>query len=129
MDLRKLALPGIEKLSQKSGETVHLGVLSDNEVVSIEEIESGQSLRISIPIGKRVCLHSTGIGKAILAFLSDEEIESVIRDKGLPRFTSNTITDPILLKEEISKIRKLGYALDNEENEVGIRCVAAPIYN
>lgn len=129
LDLRKIALPWIEKLSQKSGETVHLGVLSGNEVVSIEGIESGQSLRISLPVGKRVCLHSTGIGKAILAFLPEEEIKRIIAEKGLPGFTPNTITNPTRLAEEIEKIRRQGYAVDNEENEPGIRCVAAPIRN
>ncbi len=127
MELRKVAFPLIEELSKKSGETVHLGVLDGKEAVSIEGAESGYSLRISLPIGKRVCLHSTGIGKAILAFLQDEEIKEIIKEKGLPRFTSNTITNPDLLKKELQAIRAQGYAIDNEENETGIRCVAAPI--
>lgn len=127
MELRKVAFPLIEELSRKSGETVHLGVLDGREAVSIEGSESGYSLRISLPIGKRVCLHSTGIGKAVLAFLSDEEIDEIIEEKGLPRFTNNTITDFYTLKKEIHLIRNQGYAIDNEENEPGIRCVAAPI--
>lgn len=127
MELRKVAFPLIEELSKQSGETVHLGVLDGKEVVSIEGSESGHSLRISLPIGKRVYLHSTGIGKAILAFLQDEEIDEIIKEKGLPRFMKNTITDPEALKQEIQLIRERGYAVDNEENEPGIRCVAAPI--
>jgi IclR family KDG regulon transcriptional repressor len=127
MELRKVAFPLIGELSRKSGETVHLGILDGEEVVSIEGTESGYSLRISLPIGKRVCLHSTGIGKAILAFLQDEEIEEIVKAKGLPRLTKNTITDPNLLKKELQAIKSQGYAIDNEENEPGIRCVAAPI--
>jgi len=127
LNLRKLALPYIEELSKKSRETVHLGILDGNEVVSIEGAESGQSLRTSLPIGKRVCLHSTGIGKAILAFLSDTDISKIIKEKGLPRFTENTTTDPDKLILEVQNIRKKGFAIDNEENEIGIRCVAAPI--
>lgn len=127
MSLRQVALPIMEELSRWSGETVHLGVLDGHEVVSIEGAESDQSLRIALPVGKRVCLHSTGIGKAILAFLSDEEIEEIIEQKGLPTFTPNTISTREALWREIKNIRKRGYAVDNEENEPGIRCVAAPI--
>lgn len=127
MELRKIAFPLLEELSKKSGETVHLGVKDGKEVVSIEGAESDYSLRISLPIGKRVCLHSTGIGKAILAFLPDDEIEEIIQEKGLPRFTPHTITDAVLLKQELQLIKARGYAIDNEENDPGIRCVASPI--
>ena len=127
MELRKVAFPLIEGLSQNSGETVHLGVLDRHQVVSIEGTESGYSLRISLPLGKRVYLHSTGIGKAILAFLEDGEIDEIIEKQGLPSFMPNTITDLISLKKEIQIIRKRGYAVDNEENEPGVCCVAAPI--
>jgi DNA-binding IclR family transcriptional regulator len=127
MELRKAAFPLIEELSQRSGETVHLGILDGHEVVSIEGAESGYSLRISSPIGKRVYPHSTGIGKAILAFLQDEKIEEIIKEKGLPRFMKNTITEPEELKKELQLIQERGYAVDNEENEPGVRCVAAPI--
>jgi DNA-binding IclR family transcriptional regulator len=128
-DLREVAFPLIVELSKRSGETAHLGVLDNQQVISIEGVESDQSLRISLPIGKRVYLHSTGIGKAILAFLTDQEIQEIIRQKGLPRFTNNTIVDPNPLMKEIQLIRKRGYAIDNEENEHGIRCVAAPIFD
>jgi DNA-binding IclR family transcriptional regulator len=128
MELRKVAFPLIEELSRKSGETVHLGVLDGHRAVSIEGAESGgYSLRISLPIGKRVYLHSTGIGKAILAFLADDEIDEIIDEQGLPRFMANTITEPRVLKKEIKRIRERGYAIDNEENEPGVCCVAAPI--
>lgn len=127
MNLRRVALPLMEDLSKWSGETVHLGVRDGHEVVSIEGAESDQSLRIVLPVGKRVCLHSTGIGKAILAFLPDKEIEEILNQKGLPAFTPNTIRDRGRLWEEIKTIRNRGYAVDNEENEIGIRCVAAPI--
>ena len=127
MSLRRVAFPLIEELSRWSGETVHLGVRDGYEVVSIEGTESDQSLRTVLPVGKRVCLHSTGIGKAILAFLPDKEFEEIIEQKGLPVFTPNTIRDRDRLWEEVRTIRNRGYAVDNEENEMGVRCVAAPI--
>jgi DNA-binding IclR family transcriptional regulator len=126
--LREVAFPLISELSKRSGETVHLGVLDNQQVVSIEGVESDQSLRISLPIGKRVYLHSTGIGKAILAFLPDSEIERIIAQKGLPKFTPNTIVDREQLMKEILLIRSRGYAIDDEENEPEIRCVAAPVF-
>jgi DNA-binding IclR family transcriptional regulator len=126
-DFRDIAFPLITELSRQSGETVHLGVLDAQQVVSIESVESNQSLRISMPVGKRVYLHSTGVGKAIMAFVSDEEIREIVHQKGLPGFTENTITDVVQLMKEVQTIRKRGYAIDNEENEPGVRCVAAPV--
>jgi len=127
--LRKIAFPLIDDLSKASGETVHLGVLDGLQVVSIEGVESGRSLRFSVPIGKRVSLHSTGIGKAILAFLPEEEIDRIIKGAGLPRFTPNTFAERTALLNGIQAIRQSGYAVDNEENEQGVRCVAAPIFD
>ena len=126
-DFREVAFPLITELSKRSGETVHLGVLDAQQVVSIESVESNQALRISMPVGKRVYLHSTGVGKAILAFLDYEEIKEIVQQKGLPRFTRNTIIDFDELMEEVQTIRNRGYAIDNEENEPGVRCVAAPV--
>ena len=127
--LREAAFPLIAELSKRSGETVHLGVLDDQQVVSIEGVESDQSLRISLPVGRRVYLHSTGIGKAILAFLPDSEIQRIVEQKGLPKFTANTIVDPDQLMEDILLTRRRGYAIDDEENEPEIRCVAAPVFD
>jgi DNA-binding IclR family transcriptional regulator len=127
--LREAAFPLIVDLSKRSGETVHLGVLDNHQVVSIEGVESDQSLRISLPVGKRVFLHSTGRGKAILAFLPDSDVKRAIESKGLPKFTANTIVDPDELMKEILLIRRRGFAIDDEENEPEIRCVAAPVFD
>ncbi len=127
--LKEVAFPLILELSKQSSETVHLGVLDNGQVVSIEGVESDQSLRISLPIGKRTPLHSTGVGKAILAFLTDQEVREVIRQRGLRKFTANNITDTNQLMKEMLLIRNRGYAIDDEENEPGIRCVAASIFD
>jgi len=127
IDLRKIVHPYLEQLSQEFNETVHLGILSEGEVISIEQERSNQSLQPQIYIGKRAPLHCTGVGKSLLAFLETERIEQVIREKGLKKFTDNTITDADQLKKELQQIRKQGYAIDNMEHEPGVRCIAVPI--
>ncbi len=127
IDLRKIAHPYMEQLAKEFNETVHLGILSEGEVVSIEQEKSNQTLQPQIYIGRRAPLHCTGVGKVLLAFLNEEEIDRIIREKGLKKFTNNTITDAFQLKKELRKIRNLGYAIDNMEHESGVRCIAAPI--
>jgi DNA-binding IclR family transcriptional regulator len=80
-------------------------------------------------IGLRNPAHSSAVGKMILSNFSEEELQSFFKEKSLLRRTENTITDPIQLREHLKSLRKQGYAVDDEENEKGIRCVAAPIYN
>jgi len=127
MDLRKIAHPYIEELSKEFNETVHLGVLDKGRVISIEGEESDKGLCSHIEIGKRTPLHCTAVGKAIMAYLSEEEINLVIRGKGLEKFTENTITTKKDLENEFKKVRERGYAVDNMEHEEGERCVAGPI--
>jgi len=127
MDLRKIAHPHIEKLSKEFNETVHLGVLDKGRVISIEREESGQSLSPRIFIGKRAPLHCTAVGKAIMAYLSEDKVSLIVKEKGLEKYTENTITDREKLEKEFLKIRKQGYAVDNMEHEEGVRCVAGPI--
>jgi DNA-binding IclR family transcriptional regulator len=129
MDLRKIAHPYIEKLSKEFNETVHLGVLDKGRVVSIEREESDKGLCSHIEIGRRAPLHCTAVGKAIMSYLSENEINLIIKEKGLEKYTENTITNKEELEKEFLKIRKQGYAVDNMEHEVGIRCIAAPIYD
>jgi DNA-binding IclR family transcriptional regulator len=127
MDLRKIAHPYIEKLSKEFNETVHLGILDKGRVVSIEREESDKSLCSHIEIGRRAPLHCTAVGKAIMSYLSENEINLIIKEKGLEKYTENTITNKEKLEEEFKKIRKQGYAVDNIEHEEGVRCVAGPI--
>lgn len=127
MDLRKIAHPHIEELSKEFNETVHLGILDKGRVVSIEREESDKGLCSHIEIGKRTHLHCTAVGKAIMAYLSEDEINLIIREKGLEKFTGNTITIKKDLENEFKKIREQGYAVDNMEHEEGVRCVAGPI--
>ena len=127
MDLRRIAHPHIEKLSKEFNETVHLGVLDEGRVVSIEREESNKGLCSHIEIGKRTPLHCTAVGKAIMAYLSEDEINFIIKEKGLEKYTENTITNREELGKEFLKIQKQGYAVDNMEHEEGVRCVSGPI--
>ncbi|ABB14375.1 MULTISPECIES: IclR family transcriptional regulator [Carboxydothermus] len=127
LDLRAVALPFLQDLVERYGETVHLAVHDRGEIVYIEKVEGPNAIRMYSQIGRRAPMHCTGVGKAILAFRPEKEIEEIIRTKGLKYFTPNTITDPKKLHEELSLIRENGYSLDREEIEIGLRCVAAPI--
>ncbi len=127
MDLRKIAHPYMEKLLKEFNETVHLGILVEGEILSIEQEESGQSLSPRIFIGKKAPLHCTGVGKAIMAYLPKDKFAFTIKEMGLIRYTEGTISNEEELEKELEKIREQGYAVDNMEHEEGVRCVAGPI--
>ena len=127
IDLRSQARPFLEELVQATGETAHLAVFSQGKVVYVDKVDTPQTLMMRSKIGYRVFAHCTALGKAILAALPDEIVERVINEKGLPRFTPNTIVDPLALKEHLRRVRVQGYAIDDEEHEEGIRCAAAAV--
>ena len=129
MDLYGVALPFISKLSSLTEETVHLAVLNSYQVLYIGKIESSQSISIRSHIGSSNPCYSTGVGKAILANLNDDEIENFFRTVKLERFSPNTICDPDEFRLHLKRIREQGYCLDEGENEEEVRCVAAPIFN
>ena len=132
LDLRKEAESFLRDLAERTKETIHLVILDRNEIVYIDKVETDQNpsgLKMASRIGLRNPAHSSAVGKMILANFSEEELQSFFKEKSLLRRTENTITDPILLREHLKSVRKQGYAVDDEEKEKGIRCVAAPIYN
>jgi DNA-binding IclR family transcriptional regulator len=126
MELHREALPFLEELARETGETVHLGVLNGTEVVSIEKMDSPHALTTVITIGKGAPTYCTGLGKALLAFQPETVIDHICGMR-LARHTPQTITDPANLRQELAKIRALGYAIDNMELHPDVRCVAAPI--
>ncbi len=129
LQLKTEALPFLEELRNQTGLIVHLGTMSENEVVYLEKISSFHNIRMYSQIGKRAYMHSTGLGKAMLSCLRKKDVEDIIRDKGMPAVTEKTCTDFEALLEELGEIKTKGYAVDEEENEMGIRCVAAPVYD
>jgi DNA-binding IclR family transcriptional regulator len=126
MDVTTEAQGEIHALADSSGETVQLAILDHLTVLYIRIRESRQAIRLSSGLGSRAPAHCTGVGKALLAFQSPEVVQQVI-DNGLKRYTENTIVEPDKLRAELASIRARGYAIDDEEIEIGLRCVAAPI--
>ena len=129
MDLQKVALPYMEELNKRVGETIHLVVMDGFEIVYINKVESVQSLRIATRVGGRLPAYCTGVGKVLLAALSPQELNLFLKSAPLRKLTGNTIMDPEKLKESFIRIRSQGYALDLEEFSQGLICVAAPIFN
>ncbi|NLE99666.1 MAG: IclR family transcriptional regulator [Anaerolineales bacterium] len=129
IEIRDQAIPLLRELAKYSSEAIYLAILYDRHSVYIHAIEaSGRPISHSA-IGERVPLHCTAVGKAKMAFLPETEIDEVARVVGLARFTPNTIVDLAQLKVELERTRERGYAIDNEEHEVAIRCIAAPIFS
>jgi IclR family acetate operon transcriptional repressor len=132
IDLRKVAEPFISQLAALTQETVHLVILDQAEIVYLDKVEdfSGpKSLRMASKIGMRNYAHSCAVGKVLLAFLSDSERDEIMAQKGLPRMTKNTIVNLAQLNKCLADARAQGYAIDNEENEEGVRCIGAPVRN
>lgn len=126
--IRETVGPFLRQLMLASKETVHLGVLDEGEVVYIDKIDSQQTLQMYSRIGRRAPLHCTALGKALLAWEPPDTVEPFLR-RPLKGYTSRTLTDPAALRRELGRIRSTGYAIDNEEFEMGLRCVAAPLWD
>jgi DNA-binding IclR family transcriptional regulator len=125
--LSQAAGPVMDRLAEVSRETVNLGLLDAGEVMVIHTVESPQTVRMASKIGNRRHAHSTGLGKVLLAAMGEKTVLRLIRLKGLPRLTPNTIASPAGLLAELRQVRLQGFAFDNRENEMDGCCVAASI--
>lgn len=131
LDIISIAKPHISKLSEKTNEVVHLVLIDKDEIVYIDKEESNNTIRMHSYIGKRIPIYCTAVGKSYMANLNDNEFSEVwnnIENK-LVKLTENTIMSKAEMLTEINKIKKVGYSIDNEENEKGVICVSAPILN
>lgn len=128
-DKLSLARPYLRRLMEMSGETANLFVESDNEAICIGQIESRHAMRAITGVGGRVLMHSSGAGKILLAHMDTARRQRVLATMPLPRETQRTITDRGLLEAEIEGVINLGYAVDDEEHALGLRCVAAPLFD
>jgi len=127
-DLRNQSNAILGELAAQTQETVHLGVPSEIEVVYIAKVDSSHSIQMHSSIGTRVPMYCTALGKAILAHASSTLVEQVI-GHGLTRRTPHTITSSEALRVELERVRAQGFSVDAEENEIGVCCVGAPVFN
>lgn len=127
IDLREIARPYLEGLARELHDTVHLAVLDRGDVIYIDKIESPSRVQMVSHIGGRVPAHCTGLGKAMLAHLSEDEVRHIVEERGLPAYTPATIVALHPLFAELRATRERGYAVDAGEHESMVRCVAAPI--
>ncbi|MEW6129386.1 MAG: IclR family transcriptional regulator [Acidobacteriota bacterium] len=128
-DVKEAALPVIQKVVEKTNLTAHLAVLDHGEAVYIAKVEPRSFIRMDTWVGKRMQVNSTGVGKAIAAYLSPAEVEAIIKQHGLKKRTVKTITVQSSFLRELDKVRAKGYAIDDEENSLGARCVAVPVFD
>jgi DNA-binding IclR family transcriptional regulator len=132
LDLRKVAHPYLQELSNKIGETVNLMIMEDFNVIYIDKVVNPKNLgklRCSSYVGMRTDVYSTASGKLILAYLNPEIIDEYLSEVKLEAKTDYTITDPDLFREHLKKIIKQDYALDIQEDQLGMQCIAVPIFN
>jgi DNA-binding IclR family transcriptional regulator len=129
LDLREEAKPFLRSLMQETQLVVHMAVLDGAEAMLIDKMEALGTGRQTSFVGRRLDVHSTGVGKALVAYISEEELALIARQKGFPRRNDNTITTLPALKRELAEMRSRGYSLDNEEDEIGERCIGAPVFD
>ena len=126
-NLTTLSREHVQALVDDVGETCHVGILEGNEAVTVVLVDGSYSVRLHSWVGKRNDAYTTAMGKALLAGLSDATIDMLFPRKTLPQRTEHTVATVAELKEQLAVIRRHGFALDNEELELGLRCIAAPI--
>lgn len=129
LDIREVAAPVLRELVERSHLTAHLAVLDQGEAVYIEKADAPGFIKMDTWVGRRMQVNSTSVGKALAAFLPAPEVEAIIRQHGLKKRTPKTITTQPRFLRELAKVRAQGYAVDDEENSLGVRCVAAPVFD
>ncbi|CAN7696058.1 HTH-type transcriptional regulator BhcR [Pararhizobium sp. LjRoot238] len=127
--LGTISRPFLKQLMERSGETANIGIEDGGDVVFISQVESHAPMRAFFRPGRRGPIHASGIGKAILSTWPDAEIERLLSTRSLPRFTENTRDTLSKLLADLEVTRTRGWSIDDEEHTLGMRCLAAPIFN
>jgi len=126
-DLVSIARPYMRQLMEDSGETVNLAIEDQGEAIYLSQVECRQLMRVFAPPGGRVPMHCSGVGKALMAAMSEGEVSRILQKRGMARATGRSIDSPASLQKALSEIESLGYAFDDEEHAIGLRCVAVAI--
>ncbi len=127
LGLRRQAQPFMEKLAERSHEAVNLAIMDGKHMLYIDKIESSETIKVDLRVGKRLPAYCTGLGKAMLAYMPPEKTIEFFAHENLVKYTKNTIIELPKLLEELEKVREKGYCIDNEEYVQGLVCVAAPV--
>jgi DNA-binding IclR family transcriptional regulator len=125
--LRTQAAPYLRQLMIDTGLAVHLAVMEDGEAILIDRIEAPGTPQLATWVGKRMGLHCTALGKALISELPPDVLDELIRKQGLMRHNENTIASRRALRLACQNVQRLGYAIDDEEEEIGVRCIGAPV--
>jgi len=129
LDLREIALPQMQHFVDKAKLPSHLAILDRGRAVYIEKIETDSFVRTDTWVGKRVPVHATAIGKVLVSHLSEISVDEILKVRGMDKFTSKTIVTRTKFHQELEKVSKQSFAVDDEESSAGARCIAAPIFN
>lgn len=125
--LGSLAMPHLTTLAAQIGETANMALLDGDDVLYVAQVPSAHSMRMFTEVGRRVSAHCTGVGKALLSQLSDQQVFELLGRTGMPAHTPHTFTEPSALVRELAVVRAQGWAVDRAEQEAGVWCVAAPV--
>jgi DNA-binding IclR family transcriptional regulator len=129
LDVVRVARPFLAQLLRRTNLTAHLGAVHDGRMIFLDRIEPQSFVRFTTSPGTRGDIHMSSLGKAIAAYLDQAELERIVAKVGLGAYTPHTITDPDAFAAELERIRREGYAIEDEEGELGVRCVGAPIFD
>jgi IclR family transcriptional regulator, KDG regulon repressor len=127
LDLREICRPFLARIMNETKETVHLAVLDENQVLYLDKVEGPHALRMPSRVGRHIPTYCTSLGKAMLSCLDEQEVKGILDKQPFTAYTANTVKNVEQLLADVRAVHKRGYAVDNEEIEIGLRCVGAPI--
>jgi DNA-binding IclR family transcriptional regulator len=129
LDIRQAARPFLQALVNRTHVTCHLAILDAGEAVYIEKVDAPGFIKMDTWVGRRMRVHSTSVGKALVSHMDESEVEAILRQNPMEKRTPKTITSLARFFKELESVRALGYAVDDEENNPGARCVGVPIFD